>query len=1084
MNRFLSVLLFSLMGFASAGFADSLLNEPPAAGAASEKAKAAKKERKKAKNPNSGDNAKADARNKEANKPKPVQDPELAKFGIYAKDAPNPGKAQPVVTTLPLKLEKGDRIAFVGNTFFDRGQDFGWLESMIYQEHADLDLVMRNFSWSSDEVDLQPRPDNFATVSQHLTREKADVIFASFGYNESFGGTEKLEAFKERLAKWIETTKSSAFNGESGPRIVLVAPMANEDIVGVLAARDNNANIKLYAEAMKEVGVKLGVAVVDVFEATKAIFAEEGEMTINGAHLTESGYEKVDGLIFHELFGKSATAVRPELRSVVVDKNRQYFRRYRPLNTFYYTGGRNKTYGYLDFLPAMRNFEIMTDNREKAAWAIARGASAEVSDKNVPPLGGVVESRGANEWLSPEDELKAFRVDPRFEVNLFASEVEFPEIACPIQMRWDGQGRMWVACSTTYPHVYPGQEPNDRIVILEDTDGDGKADKSTVWADDVHIPLSFELTHDGIYVSEEPHLTLLRDTDGDGKADTRERVLTGFGTEDSHHALHDMVWTPDGDLLFRESIFHNTQVETPYGPVRAKNSAWFVFQPRHQKLISFGNYPNTNPWGVTFDDWGNHVASHPVFASAFQATNPPYPKQHPGADGMNAYSGVCGHEFVDFPNWPEEFHGGFVKVRYKPTNRVEYHKWVEKSDHMAEEYQFDIIFSENLSFIPVDLRYGPRGAMYVCDWYNPVKGHAQYSLRDPRRDKKSGRIWRIVPKGMKPQDPPKIAGASVAELLENLKRPEYRYRYWTKRELRAADAGEVATALDSWVAALDRSDPRFRHHQAEAVWTYRNIGVARPTLLKELLGCESRQARAAATRQLRYWQDVGALAERAKDANGIVRLEAAIAASYIGTKEALEAILPTMDLPMEAHLNYAIRTALGSEALLRHWKGGPYEKKIAEFVKGPRKIDAAKIAGMPKDSREANFDSQKGLQTVVVSCVPERIMYTNTKFSVKAGKPVKLVFTNPDATAHNLVIVQPGAEEEVGMAGNEMAKDPGGFAKGFVPESDKILWHTKLIGPGEADVLRFLAPEGAGTYSFVCTFPGHWVIMKGEMVVE
>ena len=97
--------------------------------------------------------------------------------------------------------------------------------------------------------------------------------------------------------------------------------------------------------------------------------------------------------------------------------------------------------------------------------------------------------------------------------------------------------------------------------------------------------------------------------------------------------------------------------------------------------------------------------------------------------------------------WPEEMQGGFVKVRYKPTNRVEIHKWVEKDDHFEEEYVSDLIFSENLSFIPVDLKYGPRGAMYVCDWYNPVKGHTQYSLRDPRRDRKSGCIWRIVPKG-------------------------------------------------------------------------------------------------------------------------------------------------------------------------------------------------------------------------------------------------------------------------------------------------------------------------------------------------
>src|SRR5690606_4625079 len=266
----------------------------------------------------------------------------------------------------------------------------------------------------------------------------------------------------------------------------------------------------------------------------------------------------------------------------------------------------------------------LTENREKRAWALAKGediADEPIDDSNLPPLGPVIESKGANEWRSPADEVKAFRVDPRFDVNPCASEEECREIACPSQMPGDAKGRLWVSCSTTYPHPYPGAEPNDKIVILEDTDKDGKADKSTVWADDVHIPLSFEFYKDGIYVSEEPHLSLLRDTDGDDKADTREFVSTGYGTEDSHHALHDFVWTPDGELLFRESIFHNSQVETPYGPVRAKNSAWFQLRPLTEKLVSFGAYPNTNPWGVTFDDWGNHVASHPIFATAFHATN-------------------------------------------------------------------------------------------------------------------------------------------------------------------------------------------------------------------------------------------------------------------------------------------------------------------------------------------------------------------------------------------------------------------------------------------------------------------------------
>ncbi|MCB1088849.1 MAG: HEAT repeat domain-containing protein, partial [Verrucomicrobiae bacterium] len=513
----------------------------------------------------------------------------------------------------------------------------------------------------------------------------------------------------------------------------------------------------------------------------------------------------------------------------------------------------------------------------------------------------------------------------------------------------------------------------------------------------------------------------------------------------------------------------------------------------------------TNPWGVTFDDWGNHVASHPIFASAFHALNPPYPDQHPAAKDIPAYSGVCGHEFVDFPMWPEEMQGGFVKVRYKPTNKVEIHRWIEKDDHFEEEFVADLIFSENLSFIPVDLKYGPRGAMYVCDWYNPVKGHMQYSLRDPRRDRKSGRIWRIVPRGAALQYPPAIAGAPVESLLENLKRREYRYRYWTKGELRDRfEPAQVAAALDAWVAKLDPKEERYRHHQMEALWTYRSVGASRPNLLTELLGCENPLARAAATRQLRYaanpallgmadnglsLEEAGTLLQaRAKDESGHVRLEAAIAASYLGTPTALEAVLAVIDRPMDTHLKYAVQTSLGSATLARHWKGKPdflaSHPSLAAFVKTwnqPNKI----TKGIDKPTpEEKKFDQQDNLKVVEIAAVPERLLFDVTRIEVSAGQPVKIVFTNPDATQHNLVIVQPGALEEIGMAGNEMAKDPGGFAKGFVPDSPKILHHTRLLEPATAEALRFHAPESPGVYPYLCTFPGHWIVMKGEMVVK
>lgn len=1018
---------------------------------------------------------------------------DFSRYGIYEATAPLPGDAEGVATALPLELKPGDRIMLIGNTLFERSGEFAHFEAMLQRAYPDHRLVVRHLAWSADEIDQQPRPANFASTQQHLLHEGADVIFAAFGFNESFAGEEGLEDFRRRLGDYLAVLKTKAFNGASGPRIILVSPIANENVAGVAAGEMNNRRIAVYVKVMGEVAKEQQVGFVDVFEETaRGMESPGGDLTINGIHLNEPGDELFSATLFRGVFGAAPPVIDQPLREAIVDKNRQYFRRFRPLNTFYYTGGRNQDYGYLDFLPAMRNFDLMVANRDERIWDLARGKEglAKLDDSNIPQLPQVPQTRGANEWLSAEDEQRAFQVDPRFEVNLFAGEEQFPEIANPIQMRWDSRGRLWVSCSTTYPHVYPGKEPNDKLVILEDVDGDGRADRSTVFADDLHVPLSFEFGDGGVYVSEQPSLTFLKDTDGDDRADVHQVVLSGFGTEDSHHAIHDFTWTPDGDLIFRESIFHHTQVETPYGPVRQQNSGWFRFRPSTHRLISFGSYPSTNPWGVTFDDWGQHVASHPVYAAAFHALDPPYPQQHAVPKGLQAYSGVCGHEFVDFATFPEELRGGFIKVRYKPTNRVEIHRWKEGAYGYEEEYVSDLLFSTNLSFIPVDLQFGPRGDLYVCDWYNPVKGHMQYSLRDERRDRHSGRIWRIVAKGKGLQEPPKIDGASTAALIEMLKRPEYRVRYWAKRELRERDAVEVRAALDAWVAGLDPADSRHRHHQMEAVWLYRGIGAVNAALLGELLGCEDHHARAAATQQLRYWHAeipdaVGMLRRAANDVSGIVRMEAAIAASYIGTREALEAMLEVLDHPREGHLDYAIRCALGSRTLRPLWDGDS-RYDVAKVLKQNEPSRGTKEPAATKG--EAAFDSKPNVKRVDITCVPERMLFTPREFFVKPGQRVKLVFTNPDATDHNLVIVKPDALAEVGMAANEMARDPRNAASDFVPPQKRslILQATAMIGPTRSatiDVLRFEAPREPGVYPYVCTFPGHWVVMNGVMVV-
>lgn len=988
---------------------------------------------------------------------------------------------------LPREIKPGTRICLIGNSLFDRMRDDGQFEALLQQRFAKEKLVVRNLAWSADEVALRPRPDGFGDLNQHLTEHQADVILAAFGFNESFKGQAGVAEFETLLKAFLVELKSHHYNGKTAPQIVLVSPTAAGKTHEHL-----NAQMAPYVEAMRKVAKAEGVGFADVF-------TDLAPGTTNGVHLDEGGYTAFGEKLYHELTQETAPQVDASVRAAVIEKEKKFFQYHRPLNYYYIKGGRAEPYGVVNFPNELEKLKQMVALRDADIWNAAAGKPVvgKAADKDTLPLPVITGDRPVNEWVTPAEELKAFKIDPRFEVSCFVSEEDFPGLfQKPIAIRFDAKGRLWVSTSTTYPQILPGQEAEDQILILEDTNGDHKADKCSVWADKLHIPLSFEFGNGGVFVSDQPNLTFLKDTDGDGKADKREKLLTGFGTEDSHHALHDFVWSPEGDLIFRESIFHHSQVETPYGPVRARESSFFRYTPGTGKLLAFGGYLSTNPWGITFDDWGFHVGSHPVFASAVHALNAPYPQIHvPAGSYFPAYSGTCGQEFLTSSHWPADLRKKhFMRVRYKPTNEVELHEWVEHDTHF-EEKKVGIVFqSTNLSFIPVDIQQGPDGAMYVADWYNPVKGHMQYSLRDTRRDKKSGRIWRITAKDQKLEEAPKIAGASVPELLELLKSENYRTRYRAKVELRERDAGEVFEACEGLIG-----ESRQFHDWREDVWTREAMWLGQSVNsdfahgVLPLLSSKAPLARAAGARALRFRYDSfkhpwGYLEKAADDPSGLVRLEAVISASYIGTPEALEAALQVLKHPMDSYLTYALRTALDSHTLQPLWKGNAaFMEKHPELVKFLQDSEPKKPAAMARKKKAEKadpFDAQAGLTTVAIKTIPERLLFDVREFKVKAGAPVKVVFENPDVTPHNLLIVQPGAADEVGMAGNEMAKTPDGMAKGFVPDSPKILHKTKMLMQGEVEVLRFLAPAVAGRYPYICTFPGHWLVMKGEMVVE
>ena len=521
----------------------------------------------------------------------------------------------------------------------------------------------------------------------------------------------------------------------------------------------------------------------------------------------------------------------------------------------------------------------------------------------------------------PKVALERLKVAEGYEVNLFASEVEFPDLAKPLMMTFDGRGRLWVLTSPTYPHLEPDKKPADKLIVLEDTNRDGKADRSTVFADRLYIPTGFAIGDGGVYIAQQPNLMFFKDTNGDGKADERRILLHGFGTEDSHHSIHAWTWGPDGALYFQEGTFLHSQVETPYGPRRLAYAGVWRYEPRTEKLDVFVSYPFANPWGHVIDRWGQNFVSdasngYNYWGTAFSG-HVNYPqKQKPMQEWtLTRVRPTSGSEFVSSRHFPESAQGNFLYNNVIGFLGIKQYKTVEEGSGFVGIETEPLLQSTDPNFRPVGMQFGPDGALYVIDWFNPLIGHMQYSLRDPRRDKTRGRVWRITAKGRPLLTPPKIDGAPLADQLELLKAYEDRTRYFARLALRERPKTEVLPAVDAWVAALDRTDAQYEHHLLEALWVHESHDHVHLPLLKQLLGAKEFRARAAAVRVLQHWFDrvpdaMALLGAAVRDEAPRVRLEAVRALSFVPTAEAADLALQVLARPMDYYLQYVLDSTI------------------------------------------------------------------------------------------------------------------------------------------------------------------------------
>ncbi|MEX2580570.1 MAG: PVC-type heme-binding CxxCH protein [Verrucomicrobiales bacterium] len=576
---------------------------------------------------------------------------------------------------------------------------------------------------------------------------------------------------------------------------------------------------------------------------------------------------------------------------------------------------------------------------------------------------------------SPEAEQATFEVHEQFEINLFADESL--GIANPIAMHWDDRGRLWVLITLTYAQLEPGENPNDKLFVLEDTDGDGKADKSTVFADGLDMPMGFALGYGGVYLGEGADLLFLKDTDGDDKADVREVVLTGFGTGDTHQNISNFTWGPDGCLYFAQGLHCFSRVETPWGIVRGDTAGFWRFHPKLLRLepFCFPSLASQNPCGIAFDRTGAMFLKSNS-KELIYTTPGLIPTTHQknlvpvGSVGETPGKSM-GAEYVESEHLPDWLQHHVLVAGYY-SHRVTAFPLVEDGAGYRRVEPLELMAAGHSSFRPVEIKIGPDGAIYVADWFNPIIGHYQASLRHPDRDKQHGRVWRITAKGRKLNDldswsrPDEIpivdfpgmseiealvagddarerldgvvASANLPEAeslklaLRTLDRPRDRFIDYALEQTVHALAPQWVPAVEDGRMTFD--DPRHLAYALSTLGGERALGIARTKLADETLSTESRSLLAEVVARAGGPEDLLAVLE---SHGGSASVLGAMAEGWTSRKvRPAEGFVAILRERLDGNSGESLATAI---RLARFWKVKSLAPRIRKFAED----DAASV---------------------------------------------------------------------------------------------------------------------------------------------
>jgi len=1073
-----------------------------------------------------------------------------------------------------LTLAQNDTILFYGNAMVERLLEHGEFAARVQLAHPEKKLRIRSLAWTGDEVANRQRAEGYAShLKDLLDAWPARVVVAGYGANESFAGETGLPAFRTALAGHLDQLTQL----HPDATLVLLSPLAIE------GDDARSAVVKLYAEAIAEAARERRAQYVDLFTPSQDAFARSpSPLTIHGLHLGDEGHRTIAAVLATALTGESASQPDParlkEVAAATAQLATYVAEIVRPKNGILYYGQRQRPDERAAEMP------LYLERIEKAEalvhhLAATPGATfAEapfITLTPPPPSPEAGPTNGIGTVKSPADTLAEFTVAEGFAVNLFASEEEFPELRAPVQIAFDARGRLWVVTMPSFPHTLPGQPQQDKILVLEDTNRDGRADTCTTFADGFDALDGLAFTEEGLLVSEQSRHWLLRDTDNDGRADAKIEKLRGLDPTDSHHG--GMIATdPVGDVWFSDGVFHRSQFETPFGVHRGFDSSTYRLDPRTGRIETEWQSITPNPWRLTFDRTGNgfQMYGDGLVLDGLALTWTPLGIYHPFAHAQTVgYGKGSAAASISSPNFPDAWQQGMASAACIGPYAVSLTQYDYSQGTVRGHSRLDLVTSPNPAFRPVDLNFGLDGALYVSDYACAIISHAQHPMRDPRWNNSKGRIWRILHTA-KPAvtDWPAIENAGIDSLCSLLAHPQDLVRHHARIKLRQLGTQALA-ATEAWAAARPGDDQAV----LETLFIAAGLGQIRPALLATLLASPSHLHRAAAVNLVRRQaaslpEAATLLAPLAADAHPRVRMEVVDAIAHLrssspqieqltpvfgsetnphvkqmladldhGTAPRLGSSVPVLAMPPGSRLDHwthlgqnRYRTIIRSQApqpallALRYsfldvtlnsmpmlsfdsqWSSeqqtrlplqaglNVLEITYRQLSGNPPPVHLFSPAGTPLEQAEpATSEAQLAEMTLEwgkieaalesitrVQAVPHQLQFAPRQLRAKAGSQIHLVFQNPDLMPHNFVLIAPGTEEEIGSLADQLAADPEGLTRMYLPTSPHILHATPLVPPHSSAELVFLAPSTPGSYPFLCTFPGHWRVMKGMLVVE